>query len=255
MANMIKSISIVCSVFCASVALGQTEFTPISNLNQPSSGDYLAVDNTQTVAESFTTGNTATHLAKVSVLLANPSGSGQHFQLSLYSDVNGSPGSSLVPLLGNPAPISAGIYSYTNTSPLILSAETTYWIVASSSDAAFNASIWYAITSAGLDAGSTWTTGISKSYNGVGWNAPGLYQQFNITVTHPIPPAISIFQPVVLTFPANGFPFVLQQSTSLTSSNWIPATNAIQMATVNTNQTVFMVPSSSQQMFFRLSVQ
>jgi hypothetical protein len=38
----------------------------------------------------------------------------------------------------------------------------------------------------------------------------------------------------------------------LPGTNWVTATNAIQMATVNSSQAVFIVPPSGQQMFFRL---
>ena len=252
-----KTISILCSFFCASVALGQTKFTPVSNLNQPTAGGgWSEVFNAQSLAASFTTGNTETYLSCVSVSMANATASREHFRLSIYSDANGSPGTSLASLSGNAAPTNAAVYTYTNTSTLVLSAETTYWIVASSPDATLSGAFsWKSISGAGLDAGSFWTTGISKGNLGSGWISIYEYLQFNVTVTNPIPPAISIFQPVVLTFQVSGFPFVLQQSTSLAPTNWIAATNAIQIATVSTNQTVFMVPPSSQQMFFRLSAQ
>lgn len=115
-------------------ALAQTHFIPLSNLTQPTA-EYNGVWNTESLAASFTTGNTATFLAGVSVSLANANGSGGHFTLSLYNDAGGSPGSSLAALSGNSTPTSAGIYTYTNAAPLTLSANTTYWIVASSPDA------------------------------------------------------------------------------------------------------------------------
>ena len=239
----------------ATVALAQTKYTPISNLNQPTPTGYSGVFNAQSLAASFTTGNTTSYLAGVSVSLAGTGGFGGHFVLGLYSDAGGSPGSSLATLSGNPTPRSAGIYTYTNLATLALAPATTYWIVASSPDATSLAVFdWNFLSTAALDAGSFWTIGSGK-YTAYGvWTASGFYQQFSVTVTNPVPPAISIMQPVMLTFPVSGFPFVLQQSASLAGTNWVAATNAIQMATVNANQTVFLAPPAWQQMFYRLSL-
>lgn len=71
-------------------------------------------------------------------------------------------------------------------------------------------------------------------------------------VANPVPPALAIFQPIALTFPVSGFPFILQQNSGLATTNWVAATNAIQIATVNTNQTVFLIPPNGGQMFYRL---
>jgi hypothetical protein len=255
--SQMRVISILCPLFCALAAQAQTNFIPVSNLNQPTA-EHNGVWNTESLAAPFTTGNTAASLSVVSVSLASANGSGGHFNLSLYSDAGGSPGSSLAALSGNDSPTSAGTYTYTNTSPLVLSADTTYWIVASSPDATgATAFQWNLTFSAALDAGSMWTTGGGKYNSGGGWNSSGggVYQQFSVTVANPVPPALAIFQPVALTFPATGFPFVLQQNSDLATTNWVNATNAIQIASVNTNQIVFLVPPNGGQMFYRLNLQ
>lgn len=63
-----------------------------------------------------------------------------------------------------------------------------------------------------------------------------------------------MFRPIILTFTNFQNSFVLQESPDLSGTNWTPATDLIQLATVNSNQTVFLVPPSEQQMYFRLVV-
>jgi|SRR5665213_964623 len=237
-------------------ALAQDAFTPISNLGQPF-GEDVGVWSGLSHAASFTTGNAATSLFSVSVSMDTPNHSGgtfQNFNLSLYSDASGSPGSILATLSGNNFPIFTGIYAYTNTSPLVLSTNTTYWIVASSPDSlSGNAYEWILTFSPATDAGSFWTMGVSKYNQGSGWYSIGdsVFLQFSVTVTNPQPPAISISRPIVLTFPTNGFSFVLQQNSNLTTTNWINVTNAT-LSGVISHQTVFIMPPSGQQMFYRL---
>ncbi len=252
-----KIIDTCCLIFCAATALAQSSYTPVSNLNQ-STAEHNGIWNTESLAAAFTVGNTAAALASVSVSLANANGSGGHFNLSLWSDSGGSPGSSLAVLAGNNTPTSAGIYTYATASPLTLAANTTYWIVAASPDAiGANAFQWNLTFSSALDAGSIWTMSGSKYNSGGGWNSSGngVYQQFSVTVTNAQPPAISLFQPVALTFPVTGFPFVLQQNADLATTNWINVTNAIELATVSSNQTVFLISPSARQLFYRLHLQ
>jgi hypothetical protein len=155
-------------------------------------------------------------------------------------------------LSGSSTPTSTGAYTYTNTSVLALATNTTYWIVASSADAtSANAFQWF-YTGTGPDSGSFWTTGISKYNSGGGWNAVGFVQMFSLSVTNPIPPPISIFQPLILTYPNPGFPLVLEQNTNLNTTNWVTAANVIQLKVVDTNQAVFLVQPNGQQMFYRL---
>jgi hypothetical protein len=80
------------------------------------------------VAQSFTAG-AAVDFASATLSLGTGVGGGT-FSVQLWSDVSGSPGSSLVTLVGNPNPVSAGLYTYTATTPFALSASATYWVVA-----------------------------------------------------------------------------------------------------------------------------
>ncbi len=248
-----------CAFICATTTmLAQATFLPFSNLGQPF-GEAVGVWSGLSHAASFTTGNAASSLFSVSISMdpANHmGGSFQSFNLSLWSDVSGSPGTNLAMLSGNNYPIYTGIYAYTNTSPLVLSANTTYWIVASSPDSLNgNAYEWILTFSPATDPGAFWTMGVSKYNQGSGWYSIGDsdFLQFSVTVTNPQPPAVSISRPIVLTFPTDGFSFVLQQNSNLTTTNWINVTNAT-LSGIISNQNVFIVPPNGQQMFYRLGV-
>jgi hypothetical protein len=159
-------------------------------------------------------------------------------------------------LSGNSAPASAGVYTFTNTNALTLSSNTAYWIVASSpGSTGATAYQWYITFSSGLDAGSFWTLGTAKNNSGTSWSSSGagVYQQFSVTVNNPTPPIINISQPIVLTYPQTEFPFIVQQTTNLGSSNWVTVTNAI-LNGVLENQNVVILPPNAQQMFYRLEL-
>jgi BspA type Leucine rich repeat region (6 copies) len=182
----------------------QTNFTAISNLNQPYAG-YEGVSGNQALAMSFTTGNTLTTLSGVSVSIAgvNPSGShgGQSsslgaFAVAIYSDAEGSPGNNLEVLSGNNYPTNAGIYTYNDTSDLLLITNTTYWIVGTSSSTGSAGYKWTLTSSATVDPGSIWVLGLSDTdSNGRGWNNnSGIYPEISVAVTTNLPttPIISI---------------------------------------------------------------
>lgn len=242
------------SFFCAAATgLAQGVFTPIGNLNQ-AFGEDIAVWSGLSQAGSFKTGNTAASLVSVSVAMdsRNQFAPG-NFNLALYSDASGSPGSSLAALSGNNIPQAPAIYTYTNQTPLVLSANTTYWVVASSPTTSTGAYQWILTFSSNLDSGSFWTMGAADLKQGSGWEpiGAGYFPQFSVTVTDPQPPALSVSQPILLTFPTNGFSFVLQENSNLSTTNWTAVTNAI-LAGAISNQTVFIVPPTGK-MFFRLS--
>jgi hypothetical protein len=233
----------------------QTTSTPISNLNQPSSGycdigggSYGGIGGINQ-AVSFTTGNTPSWLSSVSVSMhaSTPSGtiSPFSFDLSLRSDSGGSPGTVLMNLAGNNTPTNSEIYAYTPYDAFQLQTNTTYWIFANSYDSFFYE--WNVTSNNSLDSGSVWTLDSATT-------TPA-YPQFSVTVTNlqsQSPPPISVFRPIVLTYTNLGNTFVLQESPDLSATNWVAATNLIQLAPVNGNQTVFLVPPSGQQMYFRL---
>lgn len=242
---------LLCSVMPAQA---QTTNTPISNLNQPSSG-YCQIGGGglggvggTVQAVSFTTGSTPSWLSSVSLSMhaSTPSGTISPLSFSPYlaSDNGGSPGNSVVILQGNTTPTNSGIYTYTASNAIQLQTNTTYWVVAASYDSFYYE--WNVTTNKSLDSGSFWTLGKATS-------APA-YPQFSVTVTMAAsaPPLISVFRPIVLTFTNFENNFVLQESPDMSGTNWTPATDLIQLAPVNDNRTVFLVPPSGQHMYFRL---
>ena len=80
-------------------------------------------------------------LESISVALINGSSSG--LGVSLWSNISGKPGASLITLAGSAAPVN-GIYDYTPGSSFTFAASTTYWVAL------------------------TWTFGVS---GGVNWTA------------------------------------------------------------------------------------
>ena len=248
------SVIVGLGMMLAGRAGAQAVDTPISNLGQPNYSSMPVAASFEQAA-SFTTGSTSTYLVNVSVRLMTLANS-TPFILTLCSNLGGSPGGTLATLSGNSYPTTLGNYSYSNSTPVVLSANTTYWLVASCPGLPPNFYVWYDDDTTNLDPGSVWTLGASESYSDSWSVISGVYFQFSVTVSNINLPALSLFQPVVLTYQApSGVPFILQQSPTLPGNNWVTATNAIQMATVNTNQAVFIVPPSGQQMFFRLSLQ
>lgn len=264
-----KSVGILWLTLCAATALAQTNITAISNLGQSTFNSlpvgYEILGSTKlnsAIAVSFTTGNSICYFTNASVLMANNSGGGT-FVLLLYSSVGGVPGSNLATLSGNSNPVSAGLYSYTNITPLELSANTTYWLVATNTGVA-GLYDWCVTQSTNIDAGSIWALGLQDyndleytnnvvSYNS-GWQSYPLqaYTQFSVTVNNPQATALSISQAIVVTCPATGFPFVLQQNSNLATTNWVNVTNAILSGNIG-NQSIFVLPNGGGQMFYRLN--
>ncbi|HEX4119514.1 MAG TPA: hypothetical protein VH619_02705, partial [Verrucomicrobiae bacterium] len=130
---------------------------------------------------------------------------------------------------------------------------------------------WNGTTSTNRDAGSFWTLGVSleqktiiPAYN---WSIDtGDYQLFSINVTNLTAlstivtgPQISISQPVasepvILTYPATNFPFVLQQNIGLNTTNWTAVSGVILSGTNVNNQAFFVLPATATQMFYRLGL-
>lgn len=85
-------------------------------------------------AVSFETGTTTAgyDLNSIQLRIAGITGTPTGFDVSLYNDNGGEPGSSLQ-LLSGPLPTSGGIYTF-GASAMNLSPSTTYWVVASTPD-------------------------------------------------------------------------------------------------------------------------
>ena len=258
-----KIISVFCLLFGTTALTAQVNTTLISNLNQSSNG-YSSVSGVYVVANSFTTGNTAGPLVGVSLLLDGGSidastGTYGVFAPGIFSNSNGVPGTGLAYLGGNAYPTNIGVYFYTNLfGTFQFATNTTYWLVASSSDyTGVSGYQWNETSSTNVDAGSLWSLGSLAFLNTSDANTWHLINgslQFSITVATPPPPppALSISQPIVVTFPAPAGAYVLQEKSSLTATNWDTVTNAILSGTVS-NQTFYILPPKAAQMFYQLT--
>ena len=103
----------------------------LSNLSDtPAATTFVGSDSW--VAQSFITGASTQGylLDSISLSLAAPNSAPSGFEVSIYSNNGGQPGSSVQTLVGSSNP-GSGITLYTSASSLTLSPSTTYWIVTS----------------------------------------------------------------------------------------------------------------------------
>lgn len=113
-------------------------------------------------AVSFVTGTAANGYSLDSMQLrtASVSGSPSGFELFLYNDNGGDPGSSLAPLIGS-TPTSAGVYSFA-ASGITLSPSTVYWAVATSPDSSSSGNTAYwALNSSAYISNDGWSLNTS----------------------------------------------------------------------------------------------
>jgi len=240
--------------------------TIVSNLGQSANAVQSfgsAFDTNMNVAGPFTTDNTPGALSRISIHLFgtyHPFGGLGPVVISLYSDSAGLPGSSLAVLSGNNFPTNEGVYTFTNTTPLTLAPNTTYWVVASSPSSITNATYSFGLVPVStLDPGSFWTLGLEKYKIGNGpWSPNSYYPQMSVTVTPVAPPmsislaAGGILNTVTVSYPTPDYAFDLKQTSDLATAGWV---NAIgEKTTVQTNHTFVRFPLSGSKMFFRLDL-
>lgn len=255
-----------CICFCAvATALAQNAVTMLSNLGQSGNASQSfgsSFGTHMSAAVSFRTDNTPGLLTSVSLKMYggfHPSGGLASCDVSLFNDSGGEPGSHLATLSGNSFPLNAGNYTYTNTSPVTLSSNTTYWVVASSPGSVNNA--YYTlglVTITNTDADSVWSLGANKGRIGSDpWFSSGLFGHMAVAAV-PLPPRIFIAAAmgvqtnhVILTYPVPAFPFELQQNSDLVPTGWTGPTNAV--AITNNQSIVVTIPIVGQKMFFRLN--
>ena len=262
--GIMKFITIVFFFLCCGVAARAQAFTPISNLNQPTMGFYGVVGDNADLGTAFNTSSNATILSSFSLSLAGavPNIFGDPLgplNLYLYADAGGLPGSNLTAMVNssnNDFPTNPGVYTYLPVSPLILQAYSRYWIVAESTTSGLRAGYsWNATPLTNLDAESTWVEGASEFNTGLGWAVQANSQfLFSVSVFSIKPPPLAIAQPITLTYTNINYPFVLQQNSDLTTTNWVTVTNAT-LSGVLSNQVVFIVPPGAPRLYYRLSLQ
>jgi PEP-CTERM motif len=170
--------------------------TYLSNLGQSSTGS-LAVGSDSWLAVDFTTGNNAGGylLDSVQLAMADASGNPNGFTVMIYNALVGSgitPGDSLGTLNGSDNPSTAGIYTYTPTTDVMLSSHTIYFIVLTTetvvANGAYNLS--YAATFSYNPSGG-WAVGndessvavFHSSHNGLSWIGNDGNLQFALNAT------------------------------------------------------------------------
>jgi hypothetical protein len=91
--------------------------------------NFMGLEVTSESANMFLTGNNPMSLDSITLSVGGGTGTG--FTAALCSDAGGLPGSVLVSLDGNSSP-TGGLYDYTPSVACTLAANTTYWVVLSS---------------------------------------------------------------------------------------------------------------------------
>ncbi len=198
-----KTVVVICALFCALItASAATNVTVLSTLAHPETGYQGIGDLSGQSLQSttaFKTDDTPGQL--VSVLLRFfdayiPSNAPGPFQLSICSDGGNKPGAILPAIFsGKTFPTNAGDYTYTNTSPLTLLPNTTYWLVISSPGSVGSGANyrWVEGPDTIPDPGSFWSLGS----NGVQiaanpWTIfPGHAPLYSIKVL-PLPPPLTL---------------------------------------------------------------
>ncbi len=130
---IISSVIVLTSILAPQIIQAQGTMTYLSNLGQPSDGSNT-VGNDSWLAALFYTGTNSTGytLNSIQLGMADASGNPSNFMVMLYSAVGVTgifPGSSLGTLDGSLNPTTAGIYTFTTASNLMLSPDTQYFIV------------------------------------------------------------------------------------------------------------------------------
>lgn len=148
--------------------------TYLSTLSQPDSMAGYGVDESDSWGQSFITGSNPTGYNLNSVTInAQSSADFGTFQLSLYSDSGGLPGTNLASLSGASPGSTRGNYTFTASS-LPLTANTQYWIVAIDE---IGSNVWFLPTGNAYTATSGWAINSSDEQafspdNGASWTGP-----------------------------------------------------------------------------------
>lgn len=154
----------------------------VSNLGNSSAATVTISTAAATpVAGSFTTDSATYSLTSVTLHLGSVDTSSP-LTVSIYNDNSGQPGSSLATLSGA-SPTSGGYYTFTSTG-LALSANTTFWVAATTSG---SGAYWLNTTddlSQSNTGGATWTIGDdTKLFSSGSWNTIPVSALMSVTAT------------------------------------------------------------------------
>jgi hypothetical protein len=172
-------IAIVTTFFSANVLAGVVYTT----FPGPAGGGWCLGAGTWTATGVHTPAGSGYTLDSINARIQDASGNGDPFAFDLYNDNGGAPGS-LIASIGNGFGHGSGtsdIFTVTPNSPISLSANTTYWIVLSTSSGAGCTLAW--ADTGSNPAGSIFTYVGEGQYSG-GWNRHNnSFQQLEINAT------------------------------------------------------------------------
>jgi hypothetical protein len=126
----------------------------VSNIGQPSTGS-MAVGSDSWLAAGFISGTNSTGyvLNSVQLAMADASGNPSNFTVMIYGNNNPAdvdPGNIVGTLVGSLNPTTAGTYTYTDDSNIVLSPQTQYFIVLTSGTAIANGAYEWSLADANL---------------------------------------------------------------------------------------------------------
>ncbi len=200
---IIVGIIVSTSILASQIVKAQGTITYLSNLDQASAGS-LAVGSNSWFAAVFGTGNNAGgySLNSIQLEMTDASGAPGNFTAMLYGNgtypAGNSLGGSLGTLNGSLNPTTAGIYTFTSVSNLLLSPSTLYSIVLTAGTAVANGSYdWSYVSSYSYNPSGGWISDIKllTSSDGFNWGIiAGEFPQYAINATAiPEPGVLSLF--------------------------------------------------------------
>jgi hypothetical protein len=180
-------------MFLTPASLAQGSITYVSNLGQPSSGSVSVGANAWFAGDFVSGTNVAGYfLDSVQLQMTDAAGDPSGFTVMIYSgpDILGGnrPGSSLGTLSGSANPSTTGLYTYTSSSALELSANTVYFLVITAGTQTSDGTYSWS-TANNPSTGYTsyhWggETMFAESTDGLSWNfVPSGFGQFALNAT------------------------------------------------------------------------
>ena len=148
----------------------------VTNLSLPNNTDSWDLEPAQTIAISFTVGNTAPQWSfeSVDLLIHNATGAAFPITVELHADSSGNVGTALLQMNSADAPNGTTTVNFTSPALLLLNAGTTYWLTAASTDTTARVGWVYAEPNDGSQTGEPgWSIldHVSTNFNdGNGWH-------------------------------------------------------------------------------------
>jgi hypothetical protein len=158
-------------------AVGRADMI-LGNLGAPN-GSSVSIDSTDLYAASFTMGSQAYSLSDAQITLTFSPPSSTTFELE--SDSAGQPSGTVLSTFDNPILLSGlRTYTFTPDSPFTLAANTTYWLVGSTTDSSTTDWVASAPATNPTGSGATFGSYASSSDAGATWNASFPTTQFQL---------------------------------------------------------------------------